>query len=167
MRFLFKLNDSDILQQLISPILQNLTHRDEYVRHYAVSLFHRLVKDFPAYWSDISESIIDCLQKEDSTLVIIDLLYTIFECDPETAIHYFLGLDSIYHSDLKLAILHIMPKAYQISPKNRIRLIEIIVEFCEDNTLEIRLQAALTLRKISNNPSALKNCLFNLLLFVA
>jgi coatomer subunit beta len=138
MRFLFKLSDLDILQQLISPLIQNLSYHEEYVRHHTASLIHHLVKNFPSFWPDISDSIIDCLKTEESTIVIIDLLFTIFECDSETAIDYFLSLDSIYQVDLKLAILQLMPKAYQVSPKNRIRFLEIVVEFCEDSSIEVR-----------------------------
>ena len=156
LRFLYKMNDVDILQQLLSPILQNLEHNNESVRWHTAHLISRLSRDFPNFSNDFSDSVFESFLKETDQQTLSSLLLACFESSPKESLDQSINLNQIYSNDMKLGILKIANKAYHSFPQFRVRLLEIIVDFCEDDNVSVRLQAANVLRLLSNNPAALR-----------
>jgi coatomer subunit beta len=57
LRFLYKVNDPELLRQVLTPILLNLKYNDEYVKRHASVLVGRLARDVPGFAADVADSI--------------------------------------------------------------------------------------------------------------
>lgn len=155
-RFLYKINDHDILQQLLSAVISNLDHQDEYVRWYAAHLVGRLARDVKGFDHDIADSILESFAHETNQRVVPAMLYAAFAASPKEATEQTINIQQFLSQDMKLAILQIASSAYQQFPQFRVRLLESVVDFCEDDMPIVRLQAANVLRTLSSSPSAVR-----------
>jgi len=156
LRFLYKMNDVDILQQLLPPILQNLEHKDESVRWHASLLVGRLSRDIKGFSLDVSDSIIESYAREAEQRTLSSMLTASFEANPKDTLDMTLNSTQIFSNDMKQSILHIAPRAYHSFPQFRVQILETIVSFCEDDLISVRLQAANVLRKLSASPAAIR-----------
>ena len=156
LRFLYKISDKEILYQLLTPILDNLKHHDEYVRRHAAILVGRMARDIPGFAEDLSESIIEALSVEADQRTLTAMLYASYQANTVEAANNTVNMNQFYSADMKLAILNVAVQTYRKYPQFRAKFLETVVEFCEDESIAVRLQSAFVLRKISNNPSAIK-----------
>lgn len=156
LRYLYKTNDKEILSQLMSPILTNLTHHHEYVRRHAAILVGRLARDIPSFTDDISESIIEVFSTEADQRTLIAMLYSAYQGNPREAANLTINMNQFYSTDMKLAILNVAVKTYRNYPHLRAKFLETVVDFCDDESVAVRLQSAFVLRKLSNSPAAIR-----------
>ena len=155
-RFLYKMNDSDICQQLLSDIVRNLDHPDEYVRWHAAHLIGRLARDMEGFNLDTADSIMESLMHETSQRVLPAMLSAAYEASPKEATDYIVNINQFYSQEIKISILRITIDAYKKFPQFRVRLLEMVVDFCEDDAAAVRLQAANVLRQLSSNQAAVR-----------
>ena len=157
MRFLYKLNDRDLCQQLLSAILQNLEHADENVRWHAAHLIGRLSRDMEGFNLDTSESILESLTNEANPRVIPAMIAAAYEAAPKEATEHIVNLPlEQVSTDIKVAILKIAIDAYKKFPHYRVALLEIVVDLCDDDSPAVRLESANVLRQLSSNQAAVR-----------
>ncbi|KAH0793843.1 coatomer subunit beta-1-like [Histomonas meleagridis] len=154
-RFLYKINDIEILSQLLTPIITNLTHREEYVRRHASLLIGRLSRDFDCFSSTLADSIIEAFTTESDSRVLTTMLYSSYKCSPHEAANLTINMKQFYTTDMKLSLLKVVPETYLAFPQFRVRLLETVIDFCEDESVSVRVQSAYVLRQISNSTSAI------------
>jgi coatomer subunit beta len=155
-RFLYKLNDSDICQQLLSDIIKNLSHSDDYVRWHAAHLIGRLARDIEGFNLDTADSIMESFSSEANPRVLPAMLSAAYDAAPKEALENIMNITQFNSQDMKISILRITIDAYQNFPQFRVRLLEIVVDFCEDESPTVRLQAANVLRQLSSNQAAVR-----------
>ena len=157
MRFLYKLNDRDLCQQLLSAILQNLEHADENVRWHAAHLIGRLSRDIEGFNLDTSDSILESLTNESNPRVIPAMIAAAYESAPKEATEHIVNMPLEQTStDIKIAILKIALDSYKRFPQYRVALLEIVVDLCDDDSTAVRLEAANVLRQLSSNQAAVR-----------
>ena len=156
LRFLYKISDRQMLAELLEPILLNLKHREEYVRRHAAILVGRLARDIPGFDRDVSDAIIEAFSVEADQRTLTAMLYSAYAADPKEAANLTVNMNTFYSTDMKLALLRVTPKTYRQYPQFRVKLLEKVVDFCEDEAVSVRLQAAFVLRKLSNNQAAVR-----------
>ncbi|KAK8891666.1 hypothetical protein M9Y10_028886 [Tritrichomonas musculus] len=156
LRFLYKVNDTEILSQLMSPILTNLSHHNEYVRRHAAILVGRLARDIPQFTDDLSESIIEVFSTEADQRTLIAMLYSAYQGNPREAANLTINMNQFFSTDMKLAILNVAIKTYRNFPQFRAKFLETVVDFCDDESVAVRLQSAFVLRQLSNSPAAIR-----------
>lgn len=156
LRFLYKIDDRQILTELMEPILMNLKHREEYVRRHAAILVGRLARDLKGFDRDVGDAIIEAFSVEADQRTLTAMLYSAYAADAKGAANLTVNMNTFYSTDMKLALLRVTPKTYRQYPQFRVKLLEKVVDFCEDESISVRLQAAFVLRKLSNNQAAVR-----------
>lgn len=156
LRFLYKVNDREILSQLLTPILSNLGHNKEYVRRHSAILVGRLARDFKGFDLEVADSIIESFSVESDSRVLSAMLYSAFKANNTAAADLTINMKQYYTKDMKLALLKVTPETYKKFPQFRLKLLETVIDFCEDESISVKLQAAYVLRLLSNNSAVIK-----------
>lgn len=156
LRFLYKVNDIEVLQQLLTPILNNLTHNDEYVRRHAAILVGRIARDIPSFIDSVSDSIIEAFSTEADQRTLTAMLYSAYQANPLKAADFTINMKQFFSNVMKLAILNVSINTYRNYPQFRGKFLETVVDFCEDESIAVRLQSAFVLRNLSNSPAAVR-----------
>lgn len=156
LRFLYKMTDREILSQLLEPILMNLSHKEEYVRRHAAILVGRLAREIEGFDLDVSDAIIDAFSQEADQRTLTAMLYSAYAANTKEAANLTVNMNTFYSTDMKLALLRVTTKTYRQYPQFRAKLLEKVVDFCEDESISVRLQAAFVLRSLSNSEAAIK-----------
>jgi coatomer subunit beta len=156
LRFLYKVNDLELLHLVMAPILANLEYKDEYVRRHAAILVGRLARDLPDLTKTVSDSIIEAFSTETDQRTLTAMLYSAYAANPREAANFTVNMKTFYSTDMKLALLRVAPRCYRNFNQFRVQLLEKVVDFCEDDNSSVRMQAASVLRKLSNSAAALR-----------
>lgn len=156
LRFLQKVQDKEIISQLQAVILKNLEHSNPHVRNTAAILCGRIASELPDFIPDLSEPILDRLHSErpTSSQSFSGILYAASCISPiETA----KMIPSLLTTSpfIRLSLLHVLPIIYQQFPQHRVALLEAVIELCDAEEPEVRLEASNCLHHLSNSPGAI------------
>jgi hypothetical protein len=73
-----------------------------------------------------------------------------YSVNPKETANLTMNMKMFYSTDMKKSLLHAAVGYYWRFSQFRVQLIGKVVDFCEDNLISVRMQAAFVFRKLSN-----------------
>jgi coatomer subunit beta len=152
-----------ILENLVSAVIENLTHRHFYVRRNAVMCLYSV------FQSTGTELIEDCVDGIESLLINETDLSTkrnafllLFHLSQEKALSYLKGLmttdDPIQEMGdiFQLIVLEMLRKLCKIEPSQKQRLMNAIFMLSNSNSSSVLFECANTITQLTSSPTAIK-----------
>lgn len=170
LRFLCKLRQSELLEPLIKPIVQNLEHRHSYVRRNAVLAVFSIYQQFEHLIPDAPERVEQFLEAETDVTSKRNAFIMLFHCDQERAVRYvrsILNQVSTVGESLQLAILHLLRQMCKKYPNEKSQYLRVISSLLDSKSNAVLYQCAGTLVSLSTSPAAIRasaRCYIQLLL---
>ncbi|GAU28569.1 hypothetical protein TSUD_269090 [Trifolium subterraneum] len=161
LRFLCRINESEIVEPLIPSILSNLEHRHPFVRRNAVlavmSVYKlprgdQLLDSAPEIFEKFLASEQDASSKRNAFLML-------FSCAQDRAVNYlFLNIDRIidWSEQLQMIVLELIKKVHRNNKGEMGKYIKIIIILLSANSTAVVYESAGTLVSLSSAPTAIK-----------
>ncbi|CAK8574515.1 unnamed protein product [Lathyrus sativus] len=161
LRFLCRINESEIVEPLIPSILSNLEHRHPFVRRNAVlavmSVYklpqgEQLLDSAPEIVEKFLASEQDPSSKRNAFLML-------FSCSQDRAVNYlFSNIDRIidWGEQLQMIVLELIKKVCRNNKGEKGKYIKIIISLLSANSTAVVYECAGTLVSLSSAPTAIK-----------
>ncbi|CAL0325895.1 unnamed protein product [Lupinus luteus] len=161
LRFLCRLNQSEIVEPLIPSILSNLEHRHPFVRRNAVLAIMSLYK-LPQgeQLLDSAPEIVDkFISTEQDPSSKRNAFLMLFSCSQDRAISYlFTNIDKIidWGEQLQMVVLELIRKVCRTNKGEKGKYIKIIISLLNANSTAVIYECASTLVSLSSAPTAIR-----------
>ncbi|KAK9924016.1 hypothetical protein M0R45_032406 [Rubus argutus] len=161
LRFLCRLNESEIVEPLIPSILANLEHRHPFVRRNAVSAImyvyrlpqgEQLLVDAPEIIDRFLASEQDPSSKRNAFLML-------FNCAQDRAVSYlFTHIDRIidWGEQLQMVVLELIRKVCRVNKGEKGKYIKVIISLLNAQSSAVVYECANTLVSLSSAPTAIR-----------
>ncbi|KAI3382227.1 hypothetical protein SNEBB_003689 [Seison nebaliae] len=160
LRFLCKLQESDLLEPLMPSIIQCLQHRHSYVRRNAVLAISTIYQNFDNLIPDAADIIYNYLLDEQDMSCRRNAFMMLIYKDQEKALQYLSScVDQViqFGDILQLVIVELIYKVCHANPSERSRFIRIIYNLLQSaKSASVRYEAANTLVTLSSAPAAIR-----------
>ncbi|XP_019448431.1 PREDICTED: coatomer subunit beta-1-like [Lupinus angustifolius] len=161
LRFLCRLNQSEIVEPLIPSILSNLEHRHPFVRRNAVLAIMSVYK-LPQgeQLLDSAPEIVDkFISTEQDPSSKRNAFLMLFSCSQDRAISYlFTNIDKIidWGEQLQMVVLELIRKVCRSNKGEKGKYIKIIISLLNANSTAVIYECASTLVSLSSAPTAIR-----------
>ncbi|KAG6731013.1 hypothetical protein I3842_01G109300 [Carya illinoinensis] len=161
LRFLCRLNETEIIEPLIPSVLQNLEHRHPYIRRNAIlavmSIYklpqgEQLLVDAP----DMIEKVLSTEQDQSAKRNAFLMLFT---CAQDRAINYLLThVDRVseWGESLQMVVLELIRKVCRTNRGEKGKYIKIIISLLNATSTAVIYECASTLVSLSSAPTAIR-----------
>ncbi|KNA22373.1 hypothetical protein SOVF_034580 [Spinacia oleracea] len=161
LRFLCRLNESEIIEPLIPSVLQNLEHRHPYVRRNAILAVMAIYKlpQGEQLLGDAPETIEKVLSTEQDPSAKRNAFLMLFTCAQERAINYlFTHIDRIldWGEQLQMVVLELIKKVCRTNKHEKGKYITIIISLLTAPSTAVVYECAGTLVSLSSAPTAIR-----------
>eukprot|EP00976_Prorocentrum_cordatum_P000368 7297-Prorocentrum_minimum.AAC.5 len=171
LRFLCRLQETELLEPLIPSVMSNLEHRNSFVRRNAVLAVMNIYKlpggdhlmpDAPEYIEKLLQTESDLSTRRNAFL----LLYT---CAQDRAVEVLLNnLDQVgnWGDILQMVVLELVRKVCRTTPEQKGKYMKIILQLLQTNNTAVVYECAGALVSLSSAPTAIRaasNCYCQLL----
>ncbi|KAF5465127.1 hypothetical protein F2P56_015158 [Juglans regia] len=161
LRFLCRLNETEIIEPLIPSVLQNLEHRHPYIRRntilavmsiYKLPQGEQLLVDAP----DMIEKVLSTEQDQSAKRNAFLMLFT---CAQDRAISYLLThVDRVseWGESLQMVVLELIRKVCRTNRGEKGKYIKIIISLLNATSTAVIYECASTLVSLSSAPTAIR-----------
>ncbi|KAG5244521.1 coatmer beta family protein [Salix suchowensis] len=161
LRFLCRLNETEIIEPLIPSVLQNLEHRHPFIRRNAISAVmtiyklphgEQLLVDAPEMIEKVLSIELDQSAKRNAFLML-------FNCDQDRAINYLLtNVDKVseWGELLQMVVLELIRKVCRTNRGEKGKYIKIIISLLNSPSNAVIYECASTLVSLSSAPTAIR-----------
>ncbi|KAK2432368.1 Coatomer, beta subunit [Trifolium repens] len=161
LRFLCRINESEIVEQLIPSILLNLEHRHPFVRRNAVLAVMSVYKLPHGYQllDSVPEIIENFLAREQDASSKRNAFLMLFSCAQDRAVnHLFSNIYRIidWGEQLQMIVLELIKKVYRNNKGEKENYLKIIISLLSANSTAVVYECAGTLVSLSSAPTAIK-----------
>ncbi|KAK5018236.1 adaptin N terminal region-domain-containing protein [Cryomyces antarcticus] len=159
LRFICKLREAELLENVLTPARSCLEHRHAYVRKNAVFAIASIYQHSEALIPDAPELIETFLEKENDSTCKRNAFAALLSISHEKALEYLSGvIDGVPNADelLQLVELEFIRKDAVTNAQNKARYLRLIFDLLEANTSTVVYEAASSLTGLTNNPVAVK-----------
>eukprot|EP00298_Acanthocystis_sp_HF-20_P010885 c19104_g1_i1.p1 GENE.c19104_g1_i1~~c19104_g1_i1.p1 ORF type:complete len:945 (-),score=413.74 c19104_g1_i1:191-3025(-) len=159
LRLCTKLRVSEILEPLITPIIENLEHRHAFVRRNAVLAVFSIFKSFPKLIPNGAEVVSNMLKKESDISAKRNAFLMLFHCDRPRAVEYMQSvLDQVpsMGDGFQLVVLELFRKLCFLQPQEKSKYIKCIITLMETASDAVLFECAHTLVVVSHAPTAIR-----------
>nr|CCC89365.1 putative coatomer beta subunit [Trypanosoma congolense IL3000] len=161
LRFLCKVKEVELVEPLISSIVQNLTHRITYVRRNAALAVHRIYKRFPELLPDAPELMEKFVCEENDVSACRNGFDMLVECAPERAVRFLTKLRSSKYMEsvgpaLQMSIVDFARHMIRSNPCDKGKYVTILFSILQSSNPAVRYQCASTLLSLSSSPTAIR-----------
>ncbi|XP_050375463.1 coatomer subunit beta-1 [Argentina anserina] len=161
LRFLCRLNETEIIEPLIPSILQNLEHRHPYIRRYAILAIMSIYKlpQGEQILVDAPEMIEKLLSTEQDPSAKRNAFLMLFTCAQERAVNYLLtNVEKIseWGELLQMIVLDLIRKVCRTNRGEKGRYIKIIISLLNVPSSAVVYECAGTLVSLSYAPTAIR-----------
>lgn len=162
LRLLSKLMFKPILEPLIPSILENLKHKNSYVRRNAVSCLYIIFLNFQNdLIPDVDEYIEELLKNEGDLSTKRNAFMLLFNANQPKGLEFItknvIGDNAEDMGDImQLAVLELLRKTSKFDPAQKSKLMKAIFSFSNSKSSSVLFECANTLTQISNAPTAIK-----------
>ena len=161
LRFLCRLNESEIIEPLIPSVLSNLEHRHPYVRRNAILAVMAIYKlpQGEQLMADAPETIEKVLSTEQDPSAKRNAFLMLFTCAQEKAVSYlFTHIDRIldWGEQLQMVVLELIRKVCRTNKHEKGKYIKIIISLLTAPSTAVIYECAGTLVSLSSAPTAIK-----------
>eukprot|EP00899_Mesostigma_viride_P014322 jgi/Mesvir1/22891/Mv19414-RA.1 len=171
LRFLCRLQESELLEPLVPSVMANLDHRHSYVRRNAVLAVNAIYKlpNGDHMLQDAPELMEKFLASESDLSARRNAFLMLYNCAQQQAMNYLVS--NIEHVStwgdiLQMAVLEIIRKACRAFPNEKGKYIKIILQLLTTTSTAVVYECAGTLVALSSAPTAIRaaaNCYCQLL----
>ena len=159
LRFVNKLNDPELIEPLLQPVRQSLTHRHAYVRKCAVTAVASIYRKHEHLIPDAPELIVDFIKEEVDATSKRNAFVALSSVSHEQALHYLSSIfDGLQNQDelMQLAALEFIRKDAAQSSERKARYLRLIFDLLEASSNVVVYEAASALVALTGNPVAIK-----------
>lgn len=161
LRFLIKLQEAELLEQMVPSVIACLEYRHAYVRKYAILAVLSIYKVSDHLLPDAKELINTFLIAETDPICKRNAFVGLAELDREAALSYLEdNISSIESLDplLQTAFVQFIRKDATLTPALKPQYIELLVDLLNSTTSrEVVFETALALSTLSSDPTVLTN----------
>ena len=162
LRLLCRIDEPEILEQLIPQTLQNLAHRHSYVRNNAVLAIMAIVGRHPQLIPDASASILELLETESDARCKRNAFLMLTNCDLRCSLKFFLSAhDKMagYPEAMQITILELMRKVCRSLPVPKSIFVKCAAKLLDASSNSVIYEAANTLLSLTPLDSAVNKSL--------
>ncbi|KAF5215831.1 hypothetical protein ECC02_011440 [Trypanosoma cruzi] len=161
LRFLCKVKEKELIEPLISSVVQNLTHRVTYVRRSAVAAVHAICKRFPDLLPDAPELVEKFIGDENDVSARRNAFDMLVECAPERAVRFLTGFrESTNMADagaaFQMSVVDFARQMIRANPYDKAKYVAILFNVLQSKNPAVRYQCASTLLSLSSSPTAIR-----------
>ncbi|XP_010536879.1 PREDICTED: coatomer subunit beta-1 [Tarenaya hassleriana] len=161
LRFLCRLNETEIIEPLIPSVLQNLEHRHPFVRRNAILAIMSIYKlpQGEQLLVDAPEMIEKVLSTEQDPSAKRNAFLMLFNCAQGQAVNYLLtNVDRVseWNEMLQMVVLELIRKVCRNNPAEKGKYIKIIIALLSAPSAAVIYECAGTLVSLSSAPTAVR-----------
>lgn len=159
LRFVTKLRDAELVEPLLQPVRQCLTHRHAYVRKNATFAIASIFTHLPELMPDAPDLLVTFLDDENDPTCKRNAFAALVSVSHEKALEYLSTVfDAIPNHEelLLLAELEFIRKDAVVNPSNKARYLRLIFDLLESQVSTVIYEAAHALTTLTSNPVAVK-----------
>ncbi|OIW16977.1 hypothetical protein TanjilG_32844 [Lupinus angustifolius] len=161
LRFLCRINESEIVEPLIPSILSNLEHRNSFVRRNAVLAIMSVYKlpQGEQLLDSAPEIVEKFLSTEQDPSAKRNAFLMLFSCSQDRAVSYlFSNIDKIidWGEQLQMVVLELIRKVCRSNKGEKGKYIKIIISLLNANSTAVIYECASTLVSLSSAPTAIR-----------
>ncbi|GMJ11131.1 beta1 Coat Protein [Hibiscus trionum] len=161
LRFLCRLNETEIIEPLIPSVLQNLEHRHPFIRRNAILAVMSIYKlpHGDQLLVDAPEMIEKALSTEHDSSAKRNAFLMLFTCAQDRAINYLLAhVDRVseWGELLQMVVLELIRKVCRTNHGEKSKYIKIIISLLNAQSTAVIYECAGTLVSLSSAPTAIK-----------
>ncbi|KAG6739130.1 hypothetical protein POTOM_056716 [Populus tomentosa] len=161
LRFLCRLNETEIIEPLIPSVLQNLEHRHPFIRRNAILAVMSIYKlpQGEQLLVDAPEMIEKVLSTEQDQSAKRNAFLMLFTCDQDRAINYLLtNVDKVseWGELLQMVVLELIRKVCRSNRGEKGKYIKIIISLLNAPSNAVIYECAGTLVSLSSAPTAIR-----------
>ncbi|KAH5595049.1 coatomer subunit beta [Parastagonospora nodorum] len=159
LRFVTKLRDAELVEPLLQPVRQCLTHRHAYVRKNATFAVASIFTHLPELMPDAPDMLTTFLEDENDPTCKRNAFAALVSVSHEKALEYLSTVfDSIPNHEelLLLAELEFIRKDAIVNPSNKARYLRLIFDLLESQVSTVIYESAHALTTLTSNPVAVK-----------
>ncbi|KAH1033187.1 hypothetical protein J1N35_045361 [Gossypium stocksii] len=161
LRFLCRLNETEIIEPLIPSVLQNLEHRHPFIRRNAILAVMSIYKlpQGDQLLVDAPDMIEKVLSTEQDPSAKRNAFLMLFTCAQERATNYLLNhVDRVseWGELLQMVVLELIRKVCRTNRGEKAKYIKIIIALLNSPSTAVIYECAGTLVSLSSAPSAIK-----------
>ncbi|KAL9338619.1 hypothetical protein Peur_030180 [Populus x canadensis] len=161
LRFLCRLNETEIIEPLIPSVLQNLEHRHPFIRRNAILAVMSIYKlpQGEQLLVDAPEMIEKVLSTEQDQSAKRNAFLMLFTCDQDRAINYLLtNVDKVseWGELLQMVVLELIRKVCRTNRGEKGKYIKIIISLLNAPSNAVIYECAGTLVSLSSAPTAIR-----------
>ncbi|KAH7114306.1 coatomer subunit beta [Dendryphion nanum] len=159
LRFLTKLRDAELVEPLLQPTRQCLTHRHAYVRKNATFAIASIFTHLPELLPDAPDLLVTFLDEENDATCKRNAFAALASISHEKAFEYLSTVfDSIPNHDelVLLAELEFIRRDAVVNSQNKAKYLRLIFDLLESTVSTVIYEAAHALTTLTNNPVAVK-----------
>jgi len=161
LRFLSRLNESELIEPLVPSVLANLEHRHPYIRRNAILAVMAIYKlpQGEQLLVDAPEMIEKALATEQDLSAKRNAFLMLFNCAQERAIGYLIqNLEAVpkWGDLLQMVVLELIRKVCRSNPAEKGKYIKIIISLLNSSSTAVMYECAATLVSLSSAPTAIR-----------
>ncbi|XP_010555996.1 PREDICTED: coatomer subunit beta-1-like [Tarenaya hassleriana] len=161
LRFLCRLNETEIMEPLIPSVLQNLEHRHPFVRRNTILAIMSIYKlpNGDQLLVDAPEMIEKVLSTEQDSSAKRNAFLMLFNCDQDRAVNYLLSnVDRVsdWNELIQMVVLELIGKVCRTNPAEKGKYIKIIIALLNAPSAAVIYECAGTLVSLSSAPTAIR-----------
>ncbi|KAJ4404852.1 coatomer subunit beta [Didymella pomorum] len=159
LRFVTKLRDAELVEPLLQPVRQCLTHRHAYVRKNATFAIASIFTHLPELMPDAPDLLTTFLDDENDPTCKRNAFAALTSISHEKALEYLSTVfDAIPNHEelLLLAELEFIRRDAAVNPSNKAKYLRLIFDLLESQVSTVIYEAAHALTTLTSNPVAVK-----------
>jgi len=148
LRLLCRIDEAEILEQLIPQILQNLEHRHSYVRKNSVLAIISITQQHPNLIPDAAQRIVQFIDNESNNSCKRNALQMLINCDLPASLGVFTKIQdklSNYPETMQITILELMRKVCRALPVPKSHFVKCAAKLLDSPSNAVAYEAANTL----------------------
>lgn len=162
LRLLCRIDEPEILEQLIPQTLQNLKHRHAYVRKNAVLAIMSIVSQHPQLIPDASSQVLEFLEEETNNSCKRNAFLMLTNSDLKSSLKFFLSMqDKIasFPESMQITMLELMRKVCRTLPVPKSIFVQCAAKLLDSQSNAVVYEAANTLLSLTPLDSAVNKAL--------
>ncbi|ORC88944.1 putative coatomer beta subunit [Trypanosoma theileri] len=161
LRFLCKVKEKELVEPLISSVVQNLSHRVTYVRRSAVLAVHAICRRFPDLLPDAPELVEKFIGDENDVSARRNAFDMLVECAPERAVRFLTMFRETTDmaeagAAFQVSVVDFARQMIRANPYDKAKYVAILFNILQSKNPAVRFQCASTLLNLSSSPTAIR-----------
>lgn len=161
LRFLCKVNEVELIEPLVSAVVQNLSHKVPYVRRNAVLAVHYIFKRFPKLLPDAPELVENAIRQESDVSTSRNGLDFLAAFAPERAASYLSDFRDSHNlssvdGPFLMSVVDFCQQMIRANPYEKARYVPVLFSVLQSKSAAVRYQCATTLLSLSSSPTAIR-----------